>query len=378
MGNILLVCHYYPPHIGGIEIVAEKQARTLVAHGMQVSVVTCAVGAAPGESTDDRGVRICRASCWNFFENRFGIPFPIPCMRIITILRREVMCADIVHLHDVFYVPNWVAYSFARIYKKPIVLTQHVGLVPHSSALVMLLQKIAYSTIGRLIFTASKAIIVYNYNVKTFIASLGTDMSKVLEVRNGVDLSLFHPVERPEKDALRRLHGIPVGRPLALFVGRFVPKKGADIVYNAHDPRYEIAFVGSGSIPPQWRSTPGVHILGPLPQAKLAEVYQCADIFVLPARGELLTLAMQEALATGLPVITTDEPGYRAYDLDRNMIFFVDPSPETLREHILKIVTNPVFAKKMGAYSLALAVERFDWERNTKPLLDTYKKLTNE
>ena len=374
--KILCVSHYYPPHVGGLEIVAQKTARSFATHGHEVSVVSCRSRGEPDCEVDPFGVTISFVRAWNYFDQRFGIPFPVGGLNMIRTIWREVGKADVVHIHDVFYTSSWCAYLCARLQRKLVVLTQHVGIVEHTSAVVMMIQTIVYATIGRSIFRASRQIIVYNDNVKKFLASQSVDMSKVLELRNGIDLTLFEPISAAKKRALRKAYGLPLQQPIALFVGRFVPKKGADVVFAARDESFDIVFAGSGAVPKEWQNTSHVHVLGPFAQRRLVQLYQLADVFVLPARGEVFTLAMQEAMACGLPIITTNDPGYRAYDIDRNLIAFVHPTRAETRSQLMRILSKPLIRKKMSEYSHALAVEWFDWEKNFQPILAVYERFT--
>lgn len=374
--NILCIAHYYPPHVGGLEVVARKQAESLCRAGHEVTVVTCASDGLVG-SMREGDVLVYRARALNIFDALFGIPFPLGGIGLVSRIFREVGKADLVHVHDVFYMTSWIAYAAALVQRKPIYLTQHVAIVNHPNALVMALQHLVYATFGALIFARARAIVVYNETVKNFLRSRSVDQDRIRQMRNGVDLATFHPADIDDKQMLRASFGLP-DRPLVLFVGRLVPKKGFDALYRARHVDFDIVFAGSGSIPEGWESTPGMHFLGPVSQVRLADLYRACDVFVLPARGELFTLAMQEAMATGLPVVTTDEKEYAAYDIDRDGIALCEPVPTMLREHILRILSNPDQAARMSAYSLKLAQEWFDWEKNANELIDIYARATIE
>lgn len=75
MTRVLLVSHYYPPHVGGIENVVRHEALHLTRAGVEVTVLTS------GRHTvteDDAGVRVVRVAAWNGVEERTGVPFPVP------------------------------------------------------------------------------------------------------------------------------------------------------------------------------------------------------------------------------------------------------------------------------------------------------------
>ncbi len=372
--KIVSVSHYYTPHIGGLEIVARKLARSLTASGHEVSIVTFKTDPIPSVSVEE-GVTVYRVRGLNFFDTYFGIPFPIGGIGLFSRLFREIQTADAVHLHDVFYQSSWIAYFFARLLGKPLILTQHVGIVEHPSAIVMGIQKAVYRAIGRMIFAFAETIIVYNRNVRTFLEKEGVPTGKIIELRNGIDTNTFCPIDRALRKEKRQALGLPADRPLALFVGRFVPKKGFTEVYGARDPKYDLVFVGSGNFPEEYKKTNGVYCLGPKNQTELALIYPLVDFFVFPSKGEMFTLVMQEAMAAGLPIVTTNEPGYAEYNLDQTLITFVEPKAESLKTTMTKLVDDPELLQKMGAYSRALAVERFDWDTNISPLLSIYADI---
>jgi glycosyltransferase involved in cell wall biosynthesis len=144
------------------------------------------------------------------------------------------------------------------------------------------------------------------------------------------------------------------------------------VLLRARDPRFDLVFVGSGD-PGREAAGPHVRFLGPLDRTQVAELYRASDIFVLPTHGELFTLAMQEAMASGLPVITTDDPGYAHYDLDRRLVSLVQPQPAVVRDEILRILGDDALRAEMGRYSRSLAEAWFDWDRNFSTLDSTYQ-----
>ncbi len=152
MKRVVIVSHYYPPHHGGIETVANNQAKQLAANGYDVSVVTSSVAKDEVNGKID-GVQVLRVKAWNGLE-KHGIPFPVFAPTLLTTLNRQIKQAEIVHIHDAFYMSSLCATIIARLRKKPLLLTQHVEMVPHSSKLTMIIEKIVYATSGRFIFKA--------------------------------------------------------------------------------------------------------------------------------------------------------------------------------------------------------------------------------
>jgi len=102
-----------------------------------------------------------------------------------------------------------------------------------------------------------------------------------------------------------------------LYVGRLDPEKGIDVLLDAFARvPGELVLAGSGSDEAALhaRASERVRFLGPVPRDELPELYAAADVFVLPSRSEQWGMVLNEAAATGLPLIATDAAG-AAYEL---------------------------------------------------------------
>jgi D-inositol-3-phosphate glycosyltransferase len=360
--SVLIVSAYSLPHLGGVEVVVAQQAATLAELGHHVTVVSAraAPATAPRERVD--GYEIIRIPAWNKLEERRGIALPIWSPAALWRLGALVRRSAEVHVHDVYHPQSLVAAVWARLLRRPLFLTQHVAIVAHDQALVGLVQRLLYATVARLLWRQAVVITVYNPIVEDFIRAHGVPAAKLRRVGNGVDTSQFRPGDPASARATRTAFGLAPDLPVVLFVGRLVPKKGFDQLVAARGPEYQIVLAGPGAIPADVPA--GVTFLGPVPRDELLSLYQASDIFALPATGEMLTLAMQEAMACGLPVITTAEDGYDQYELDPEGVALVQPEPGPLRSAILGLLGDPGRRQHMQSYSRQLAVARFDWRRN--------------
>jgi glycosyltransferase involved in cell wall biosynthesis len=272
-------------------------------------------------------------------------------------------------------MPSWFALLWAFLFRKPLILTQHVAMVPHTSRIVMFGQKVAYAIFGKLIFAYATKIVVYNPQVRDILLSYGVPADKILLTHNGIETKVFNKKFGFDVAATRRGFGLPVNRKLVLFVGRLVPKKGYDILFDARDDSFDLVYVGSGEVPKEWLTLQNFHFLGARTQAELAQLYQSVDLFVFPAEGEMFTLVMQEAMASGLPVIATAEPGYNEYDIDRNLLLLCERSSRVFKEHILSVLADTDRLEAMSRYSMQLSKQYFDWETNFASVLAIYDSL---
>jgi len=369
--KILMVSHYYPPHMGGIEFVVQRLARGLADAGNEVCVVTSDAMSDAGESVDG-GARIVRVRSWNPLE-RQSIPFPFFSWRLPLILARETARAEVVHIHDVFYLSSLAAAISAYIYKKPLVVTQHVALVDHPNILVRMAQKFVYATYGKWIFGSAKVIFTYNGRVDEYLVSLGVPQAKIHAAVNGVDHNKFYPANAQEKIAARKYFNLSPDKKIVLFVGRYVPKKGFDRARAAAGGNYQMVFAGGES---KNHGLDNMVYLGKLPQAELANLYRAADVFLLPSRDEGFPLSAQEAMATGLPVILGDDSGYERYGFSRDLaVFLKNTGKDAVRDAVERVINDEELLRQMGKYSHEYARGKFDWKAAAANLENIYHKL---
>ncbi|MFJ3514134.1 glycosyltransferase family 4 protein [Streptomyces sp. NPDC090131] len=390
--RVLLVSHYYPPHLGGIENVVRNEALHLARHGADVTVLTSGDRAG---THDEDGVRVVRVAASNVVERRSGVPFPLFSPALLPTALRWARHADVVHVHDCLYASSWAAGLAAAVTRTPTVVTQHVGLVAHPSALVRAVQHVVYAVAGRPQLRRARRVLTLNADVAAFVRKLGARAEARHHLANGVDTSLFRPPADPaERAAARARLGLPAGRTLVLFAGRLVPKKGYGLLLDAHagdsgdsgdpgnardtrdahDCAYDLVFAGDGdSAALTGRS--GVHHLGALSAEDLADAYRACDIFALPSTAEGFPLTVQEAMASGLPVVTTDDPGYAPYGLDRGVALLVPRTVPALRAALDALVADPGGRAEMGTAARAFAEASFGWDRHVTALLGHYRDV---
>ena len=209
------------------------------------------------------------------------------------------------------------------------------------------------------------AVVVNSPVIETqLVERYGVPRARITVLANGVDERHFFPRDRAE--ARRRL-GLPAGRPLLAFVGHLNERKGPLRVMEAIRGRPEIGalFLGRG---PQRPEGPQVLHAGPVPHEDVPLWLSAADLFVLPTLDEGCSNALLEALACGLPIVTSDRPFNRAV-VDESMALLVDPAdPAALGAAIAELVDRPERRAALGAAALAHA-GAFRLERRASRIL---------
>ncbi len=123
---------------------------------------------------------------------------------------------------------------------------------------------------------------------------------------------LQRPLHRDEKYLLREQLGLPKAPKIVIAVGRFIQGKGFDILLDIWEQSYiehKLLLVGDGPLKTEYesRGVRNVMIIDFQKKEMLAKYYQASDVFVLPTRKDIWGLVINEAMANGLPVISTDK-----------------------------------------------------------------------
>jgi glycosyltransferase involved in cell wall biosynthesis len=300
-----MVTHYFESHRGGVELVAGRVIRELNRHGQDVTWIASNVTPPPSDPEVGRAIAV---KALNVAERWLGIPFPIPSFGAICRIRREVGNADVLLLQDSLYPACVAAFLFARLSRKRLVITQHLGVVPYSNPILRLAMRLADRIIVRPMLARADGIAFISETTARFFSSVRFRSPPRL-IFNGVDLDIFSPVPLDEKPELRRRLGLAPDRPIALFVGRFVEKKGIHVLSRMARLRQDItwAFAGWGHLDPRYWGLPNVVVFSDLSGRSLAPLYRASDLLVLPSKGEGFPLVIQEALACGLPVVCSTD-----------------------------------------------------------------------
>ncbi len=233
----------------------------------------------------------------------WGAPFPIPSLSAIRAIAAEVARCEIVVAHDALYLTTLVAVIAAARAGKPVLIVQHIGAIPYRNPVLRWLMSAANALLARPLL-ARAAQVVFISETTAFFATVRF-RAPPKSIFNGVDTELFRPPAPGEAQAARAEFQLAGDRPLVLFVGRFVEKKGVDILGEVARPRPDIAFAfaGWGLLDPAGWRLANVRVFGGLTGESLARLYRAADLLALPSRGEGFPLVVQEALAAGLKVV---------------------------------------------------------------------------
>lgn len=277
---------------------------------------------------------------------------------------------------------------------KPVIYGTVVAKISKVSNIVVLIEGLGYSfteTLGykkKILNTLVS--ILYRFSLK---------FAKSIVFMNKDDMNLFISEKIVKKNKPVNLNGIgvnlnkwkfkvPLLNPITfIFVARLLKEKGvyefinaAQIIKNKY-PRTRFIVLGAVDVNPSsithdeinaWVDSELIEWPGHVDVSKWLEQ---SSVFVLPSYREGLPRSTQEAMAVGLPVITTDVPGCRETVIDGINGFLIPAKDsQALVEAMLKFINNPEKIVSMGKNSYEFAKENFDEKLKNELVLELLNK----
>lgn len=232
-----------------------------------------------------------------------------------------------------------------------------------------------------------KAVIVNSNMVRREITSrFRIDDEKIHTIYNGVDLNRFHPKNRRILgDPLRVECGIDDGAPVVLFLGSGFERKGLSALIEGMATargKARLWVVGKGRTAAYQRLARNLGLESRVtfwgPRKDVPRFYAGADIFAFPTLYDPFPTVVLEALASGLPVITTAQCG-AAEIMSQGKEGFILGSPDAVLElaESLDTLYHLDRRRKMSADAREIA-EGFSYERTVRETERLYQRLTSE
>lgn len=197
----------------------------------------------------------------------------------------------------------------------------------------------------------------------------GTDAGKISIIYNGVDAMRFSPENKLFRKEVRARYGISDDALLCLFVGEY-RRKGLATVIRAlghlGEARLHLLAVGHGDQKKYHDLAAEVGISGQVtlaePARAIERVFGAADLFVFPTFYEPFGMVITEAMASGLPVITSRRAGAAEMIADGETGLLVENPGDTqgLANQIQKLIADTSLREGMGKQA-RLAVAQYDW-----------------
>jgi len=361
--KILQVSDSYLPFPGGIAEHIYNLKKALEKRGHDVWVLTAhyyrGIHEDKDEYRNERVVRIGKVVVLPplkmFNSTQLTITFdPVLHLRVRDFIRKNRF--DIVHLHGPL-APNLPG------------LVSHYSPYPQVATFHTAFLGFNWNKVGKFLFYRdSRKIRKY-----IFVSRVAKDAidhvykSTGIIIPNGIDFERFH--KQKEKLIKDRTDKILVG-----FLSRLEPRKGLDILIKAlaisDFLRYNVELIVGGDGPLRKKyefmardSGIKFKFLGQIERGKVPAFYKSLDVFVAPSRGgESFGMILLEAMASGVPVIASDIPGYMEVIKDGfNGILFKNETPECLSQKLIFLIRNDAVRNILVDNALNFT-RKYDWE----------------
>jgi len=387
------VLHVIPslsPTQGGPSFALPLMARSLVQAGVAVDVATTDDDGPGGRLSVPLGQRIERDGygVWHFAKQTEFYKVSLPFRSWI---RHHLANYDLVHIHALFSFSSNSAARAARRVGVPYVI-RPLGVLNHwgMENRRRVLKRLSFRFIEQPLLRHAAAI-QFTADAERFQAGQSGVTAPAAVVPLGIDVNQFASLPGPEKFFKR----VPQAsnRNIVLFLSRLDSKKGLDLLLPAFaklrkrfpDALLVIAGNGEESFVNCLRSTAAklglagdVVWAGFLTGADKLAAFSAAKIFTLPSYSENFGIALVEALAAGLPSVTTDAVAV-SEDITRHNAGLVVPcNVAALAEALERALGNTELRLTHAANARRLAKGRFSLEAMGMALKELYQRTLTE
>ena len=304
--NILVLNYEYPPMGGGAGNAAKYISEHMASQGHSVHVITMRHKSLPPSETIN-GVAIHRISSLRRKLNQSNViemlSFIVSAIfRYRKTLRGWSPDVSIAFLGLPSGAVSWWLKKRRRI---PYIVSIRGGDVPGTQPEQLKLYHALCKPFIKTIWRNAQFVVANSLGLRDLALETLPDKD-ILFIPNGVDLSIFKPGETQHDTSTLHL----------LFVGRLSREKRVDLLIHAlaaiHHESWDLSIVGDGpesstikSLIAQRGLSDRISCTGWLDKATLLKTYQRSDIFVFPSTSEGMPNVILEAMACGLPVVTT-------------------------------------------------------------------------
>lgn len=379
---ILMISPQFRPLVGGYERAAERLSGELVRLGHKVTVIAERRDGAWPTREQQNGVSVRRL--WCLYRPYLHHVTSLAAFALFLFTQGLRFHVWHIHQHGVHAV---LAVMLGKVLHRPVVLTltssKDHGI--HKATADMTLAVLARAWLRKV-----DAVAALSQEMRTEAHEFGIQADRVYVMGNGVDTQIFHPRSNDERTNLRRQLQVGAGG-MVVFVGRLSKEKNPDGLLHAWHMAlphvikgWKLVFVGDGPMRGELedfvdeKSLWDTVLFAGL-QANVESWLGAADVYVLPSHIEGLSNAMLEAMAIGLPIISTRVSGVRETVEDAGAGLVVDVGQkEQLVDALIRLANDSSLRRQMGRAGRAVILKTYSLNHVAVSHERLYDKLLTE
>jgi len=201
--------------------------------------------------------------------------------------------------------------------------------------------------------------------------------NKIIEIPIGVDISLFKPLNRVE---IREKYGFRSDDRIIIYIGRFAKEKRIDILLKSFKDiekqiNSKLFLIGSGPEQKNLKSLAfklklkNVIFHEPVKNEEIPKIINCADVLVLCSDFEEMPTIILEALACGVPVVSSNVGDVNKVVNDKTGYLLEDVNYITIKDAILDVIGN---GRHYYQNNCILVAKRYSWKSISQKIMDVY------
>jgi glycosyltransferase involved in cell wall biosynthesis len=375
---------------GGPVVKVRALARGLALRGHQVTVLTADLGFTKtngfgvpvqhcqwGWRAEEEGVEAIYLSTLGHYRALTFNP------RVIGFCGASLRQFDLVHFYGLYDLLGPTVSYFCRRRAIPYVIEPMGMYRPIDRS--FRLKRFWHRSLGEPFWQNASQIIATSEMEQQELLEDGVPAQKLAVRFNGIDSD--SGASLPARGSFRAKWSLSPGIPLTLFLGRLIPRKGADILIEAFAqacPDSGCLVIAGPEGEPGYRGQlekyacragieSRVIFTGPVYGEEKKAILADADVFVLPSRYENFANAAAEAVACGIPVIVTEHCGIRSL-VDGRAGLVIAPEKNTLAAAIRRLVDDSALYAQFKAGCRGVA-EQLSWDRLTGEMEGHYARV---
>lgn len=366
--RILIINYEFPPLGGGAGNATEHLAKDLTQQGNDVVVLTSGFRGLPGKENIDGYtirrvpvIRLRKDRCSPWEMMTFIFSASIESLRICKIWRPDVSIAF-------FGIPSGVVSWFLKIfYKIPYCVSLRGGDVPGFLSDKLGIYHTLTAPITRFVWENAGQIVANSNRLKMLANSFSPNI-EIAIIPNGVDNGRYKPdISKKNMDKI-----------CILTAGRLSEQKGIEFLLKGlsllknkgFHKKFVLNIVGDGPLRQHLEQMVcnlslrnHVTFSGWVEKMDMPKMYQSADIFVLPSLDEGMPNAILEAMASKLPVITTNILKDEGLIIDGHNGFLVSPEDASmLSAKISLLLSDTKLRSEMGQINFQIVRSKHKWK----------------
>lgn len=321
------------------------------------------------------------------------------------LLKKNIKNFDLIHITGVWNFPVFAAAFWARIYKKPYIISPRGSLMKEPLEKKSPLKKKIFLKFFIKKYLQNATAIHFTAEAeKEEYVKAGLPLKKAIVIPNGLDLnSIFRHPTSPnygniqmsdvQKLSFKEKFNIDKNKKIILFLSRLSWKKGLDTLIPAFaevvkkESKVVLVIIGGDDegykknvefLISNFKLKDKIIFTGMLTGDDKIAAYRESNVFVLPSYSENFGMAVVEAMVAKLPVVITKGVGISVEVEAAGAGLVVEKEVNQVSEAILKILNNPDLAKKMAKIARKLVESEFSSEKVAEKFIKEYNAILHK